>query len=611
MSQQEQEPRFDLVRFVVGYLEHEGSIVAAPAYGVQEVLLPDALAARLRVEPYLPLAVEANESPEAVPLAVGHPLVETIAEQLVEVPGHAQVFINHVRLDKRGLIDLAVKTVSLPNARLSPVRGTSEQVALHHYMQLNLKASFLSDEKQEQIVSVVFDVQGGYAVHDTELLERLVSAETNSAFPHMEAARPRWDVAADPLSPAVVQALLSRAQTAAARVLKDRLAGMEVRAQRLFELDAARIDDYYDSLARDLQQRLARSELADPDRQRSIVSKIEALHTERLAKLSDLQARHQLRVELELINVLVTVLPKTVLPVDIGNRRVTIQRTVVWNPLMHRLEPLVCDVCGEPGDGLRLCTGGHLAHRRCMAPQCIECNREYCGLCRDQVLTCVVCGQTVCRDSARLCTECGRHTCGTHQKLCHAADGQPAVLPSTQPAAPPAPIVAPPPAPKAVSKPTPKAPAKKPPPVAKKPSPIAAPPARPTASAVKINVEVFEDTAQIVAHVMRSTSRVLATRAITLSPEGILVECRCEKTPCPADGWSHRPASADALQDQVWDLLIALRQEYFLPSKRMNYYYIRGQQVSERPAFVLPPVWRNEAMLAEARRGFDRQRLRR
>ena len=49
MSEQDRAERFDLARFVLGYLEHEDSLIAPPAYGVYEVLMPDALAARLLV----------------------------------------------------------------------------------------------------------------------------------------------------------------------------------------------------------------------------------------------------------------------------------------------------------------------------------------------------------------------------------------------------------------------------------------------------------------------------------------------------------------------------------------------------------------------------------
>ena len=125
--------------------------------------------------------------------------------------------------------------------------------------------------------------------------------------------------------------------------------------------------------------------------------------------------------------------------------------------------------------------------------------------------------------------------------------------------------------------------------------------------AVKLNIEVSEDVPRIVAFVMRSTNRVLATRTIELMPEGILVKCDCEKSPCPADSWAHRPGGPNVIQEQVRGLLNALRLEYHLPLKRVDYYYLFGQQVTEGQTLILPPIWRDERLLAEARDGFDRR----
>ena len=156
--------------------------------------------------------------------------------------------------------------------------------------------------------------------------------------------------------------------------------------------------------------------------------KLAILETERGTKAADVRARYGLRVELELVNTLIITQPKVTVPVSISNRTTTIQRTVVWDPLMHRLEPLVCDVCGQPGEGLHLCTGGHLAHDDCLAPQCIDCKRVYCQLCDGELATCVVCQRPVCRQSLIICPTCGRGACREHQSLCHAADGQPALV---------------------------------------------------------------------------------------------------------------------------------------------------------------------------------------
>ncbi len=357
------------------------------------------------------------------------------------------------------------------------------------------------------------------------------------------------------------------------------------------------------------RHRLARPATADGERRSSLESKIDSLRAERSAKLADIEARYQLRVELELINTLLIVQPKVLLPVEIGNRRVTITRLAVWDPLVHRLEPLVCDVCGQPGEGLHLCTQGHLAHRHCLAPQCVECNREYCQMCADQVVACVVCGRPVCRASLRQCAVCGRDTCAEHRELCHAAGGEPVLLkdlPAAEQREPEPPARPPQPEPPAPPKPPAKKPTSKPPAAAKPSQP---PPVQtaPSVKAVKLNVEISEDDPRILALVMRSTNRVLATRTIELIPEGILVKCECEKSPCPADSWVHRPAGPNAIQEQVRELLNALRLEYHLPLKRVDYYYLHNQQITEGEVLILPPIWRDERLLTEARDGFDRR----
>ncbi len=533
-----------------------------------------------------------------------------MAEAGAQQPGHAQVAINHVRLEKPGLYDLAAKTLTFANARLSAQRNAAEQAALHHYLRFNFKATLLSDEKQEQIVSVVLDVQAGHAVRDPQHLARLVSSETETAFAALPLARPRWRGAGDTLAPATVEALLLRAQKEA-EVETARAAGRAAAAQPALS-GAGR-----GAPGRLLRRAGGRSADADwrapttgeGERRSGIEAKIQALHSERNAKLADVQARYSLRVELELINLLLTVQPKLLLPVEIGNRRATVTRMAVWDPLLRRLEPLVCDMCGEPGEGLHLCTGGHLAHRACLAPQCVECNREYCRLCADQVLACVVCGRPVCQASSRLCPDCGRVTCGEHQKLCHAADGQPVSLTALQAPAPAKAPVPLPAQPQSKSAAKPKSPAKPTRPTVKSGPPAPAQGA-PAAKAIKINVEIQEDSPRIVAFVMRSTNKVLATRTIELTPEGIDIRCECEKSPCPATGYLHRPTGPAGIQEQVKSFLVKLQQEYFLPAKRVQYYYMLGQQVTERPTLVLPPDWRDAQALAEAEQGFEK-RLRR
>ncbi|RLT42443.1 MAG: hypothetical protein DWI57_05620, partial [Chloroflexi bacterium] len=384
MSEQAADTHFDLARFVLGYLAQTGGIVAPAAYGVYETLLPDDLAARLGTDAYLNLRFDAEDSApgdDSLRLSVNHPLVDRIAAQLLRPEANSQVFINHLRLDKKGLLEQAEKSIGIANARITQKKGALEEQALHHYLRFNFKVTFVSDEKQESLSAVVMDAQNGYAITDPQHLQRLYSTETTAGYPYMSVAPSRW-LGADAIdAPTTYQALLARAQSALEAQLAPRTTAMQSRIQRFLELDQARIQEYYDALESDLRRRLERAEESESGRGKGAQEKLVALQAERAAKLIDVRVRYQLRLEVELVNVQRIVQPKVILPVEIGDRRLTVTRTVVWDPLMHRLEALVCAVCGQPGDQLHLCTGGHLAHETCLSPQCIDCKREYCQLC--------------------------------------------------------------------------------------------------------------------------------------------------------------------------------------------------------------------------------------
>lgn len=613
---------FDLSRFVLGYLTAQGSIVAPAEYGVHEALLPDGLADRLGVDSYLNLRFDTEDDAgdETLRLSVNHPLVDRLAENLLTVEANSEVFINHLRLDKKGLLEQAESNIGIVNARISPKKGAMEQKALHHYLRFNFKVTFVSDEKQESLVSVVMDAQNGYAVTDPSHLQRLYATETTPGHPHLSVAAPRWLGAEEIESAATYQALLDRAQAALTDQLSGRVQTMQNRIQRFLELDQARIVEYYDALESDLRRRLERTEETEAGRRKSAEDKLTAVQEERAAKLADIHARYQLRLEVELINVQRIVQPKVVLPVEIGDRRLTVTRHVVWDPLLHELEPLVCDACGQPGEQLHLCTSGHLAHEECLAPQCIDCKREYCVLCKEKVQACVVCGEPVCQPSLITCPECKRGTCREHQNLCHAADGEPAVLPHVEQRQT---EVAPDPP---VQKPDESAPAQRGASRAaktsgterssssgsrqKKPQPKQSTPKEPAAKTVAVKMDVILSAHEpaVVVRAMRTARRTYAIRTIELRPNGILVTCECEKEKCPADGWLHRPAEFQSLPVQIGQLIERVRLEYNVPQSKVSYSILYGLDIRPVKGFKLPSVWQNEERLAVAREGFDREK---
>ncbi len=613
--------RFDLGKFVLGYLEEAGSVVMPPEFDSYEVLMPDEVAHKLALDPYahLTFATSPPTGPtaDAMRLSVNHPLVERIAQTMVDQPANAHSYIRGVRTDKRGLAALARTHFSLPNARIDALPTGQEEAMQHQYLLCNFKVTLVSEEKQEELVAVVMDLQAGHAVDDETILERLAIIDPEPVYQGLPIAPPRWQGTGEALAPATLQALLPRAEAALRQKLAAQVATLATRMERHLSLDLARIGDYYDEMRTDLQRRQERLSEDDSERRQGFDEKLAMLAAERDAKLADARSRYALRVEMQLLNVLLVTQAKVVLPMSISNRTATITRTIVWDPLTHRLEPLVCDVCGKPGEGLHLCTGGHLVHEGCLAPQCIDCKREFCQHCARQISECVVCHRPVCRPSLIKCATCGRGTCHEHQQLCHAADGQPETLPDPSTATAkerPEPVA---PVTKATAstgpKPTPKSTKTAAAPSVKgtalkgtKATAVPPPTREPVVKGARIDIQIEENKPIIVAFVMRSTNRVLATRSFELTDEGIVVHCNCEKSPCPAHGYVYRPAAAEAITEQIERKLRELQQEYLVPAKKIKYYYQRLGEVREEKRFALPALWRNATRLAEALQGFDK-----
>lgn len=611
-----------LRELVLGYCRQVGALVEPPAYGIYEVLLPEEVAARWRVDPFQRFTFSAGEQDgrgEVTRLHYGHALVEEIINELRQEAANAHFYINMVRLEKPGLFNLIEKSFQFPNARLFGVPGAQERPALYETVRFNFKVSLVSDEKRELVKPVWMNLQGGYAVDGAEI-ERQAVLESANGYGSLSPAAPTWRALSpgEPaLSPGVLNDLLKRTSQAAIDELAPSLKSMEGRMRRFLELDRARLQGYYDDLENDLK---SRSQRASGERRPALEEKLSAVAAEREIKLADAEQKYRIQVDLELINLAVISQPKIGLKVKIQKRSVTTERRVVWDPLLHRLEPLTCDVCGQPGENLWLCEEGHLAHDDCLASQCVDCKRTYCQLCADKVHQCVVCDQAVCVHSLIRCKVCGRETCQSHAELCHAQDGEPRriappaqlekrpLLEETRPEPEPEAAVQ---RPKTRGGPSRRTPTEKG--LAKsKTSPVKKAtgrrkepaPKKVTGQAMEVYVGIARP--EVSAYVFHK-GRQIAARHWELIEDGILVECHCEKGwGCPANNMIYWPREAQEIEKQVLSQINGFRQEYQVPAKKVSYYREAGGKPVSMYRFVLFAMWKDPEALERARQNFDR-----
>ena len=578
----------DLADFVLDFCRTQGGVVEPPAYGVFEVLLPEPAAAQLGVEPFQRFAFDEQAAGDGVTrLAYGHPLVERMAELARTAPANARFYINNVRLDKGDLSSRARAALSFPNATLAEVPGTMEARAMFASVRFNFKATLVSDEKREQLVSVLMNTQTGAPAEEFSQEEEYRLTET-SVWGDLPLAPATWTSGRDGLAPETLRLLLERAGQAAQRRLAETLEAFEARARRLLELDRARLDAYYADLERDLERRLKRA-VEDEAKQAGLQSKLAATRADHASKLADAQAKYQVRLELDLLNLAVIFQPKLTLPLRIENRQASVTRSMVWDPLRHRLELLACDVCFRPNVKLFLCHNGHLACADCLAPQCVDCKRVYCRHCAAELTACVVCDRPVCQKSLVHCKECGRGTCREHTHLCHAAAGHPQRSPVTEPQGG---------APETLNPETVAATPRK--------RPARAKPSGLAELGLRLQVEIRKDEARVVAFVITQDNAERAQRQWALTEQGLVVQCRCEKRGrCPSAYRMLKPKSPPLIEAQLEDELAQFRAEYHIPPFRAEILVVRqGELVERLTKLALGGRWKDKAFVAAARQAF-------
>ena len=614
--------------FILGYCQQVGGLVEQTTFGVDEVLLPDEVARRWGIEAFQRFTFgssltsgasyserEASYSASLTPspspkgigetvsnLYYGHPLVETIVTELRQQPADTRFYINPARLEKPGLREL-VEKIGFQNAR--PTAGSVQRSRFYHYICFNFKASLVSDEKHELLVGVWMHLQGGYRLPSNEI-STLIMLSVENAFPHMASSPPSWRVMKsdeDLLGRETLSELLDRARLASLDEIAPTLTLAQRRSQHFLDLDRARLNDYYNDLLHDLEKRISR---AEEDRLPSLQTKLAALEVERQIKLEDAEQKYHLRLDLELINLAIIAQPKLEIDVEISKRGVKTTRIVAWDPVRHILEPLVCDVCNQPGEGLALCESGHLAHPNCLVAQCVDCKRTFCRLCSEKIHSCSVCGAPVCTHSLVHCQTCGKETCQNHTGLCHAAESQlkKIVLQPKTTTLPPVPSKE---EPLKATQHYPTKPKEKPASAKTPPSMKPAKPARQPAAitAQRIQVEINSSAPWTVTAFALRKEREIAVREWELTEHGIYTHCFCEKgTDCKANHMAHRPTDAAGIEARLAGLIQDFAKEYGVTEKNITYFRMLLGEGYESPKFSLPLAWKDPEKLVKALKGF-------
>ena len=346
-----------LEAFVRDYVETTGGAWDEVEPQVYDVLVPAEGAGAGEDRQILRIAFDPEALPEhpgAQLASYGTPLVDRLLEDAVRRGRQARLYVAGLNLAPHDLPGQLRRAVALPEkTALAAERARALDFAQAAFW---FRATFLSDQKEQEIVPAAVDLHYGRPVRHLDLLLDHGRLSTVPAQVLPEARRLSL-AAAYPLAREAV--LPTVAALANAR-------GREAGGQ--LERQVARMRRYYGDLRAELAEQVERARGRGEDLER-FAGRREALEREEQFRVGELRRKGALRVEVALLAVALVWQPKLLVRARVQGPlpREADTLELVWDPLVSAVEAAPCPGCGRPKRAWGWSRAGRLMCPACAA----------------------------------------------------------------------------------------------------------------------------------------------------------------------------------------------------------------------------------------------------
>jgi hypothetical protein len=133
----------------------------------------------------------------------------------------------------------------------------------------------------------------------------------------------------------------------AAKLIKAELENWSAKLTRTLTRDSERLHAYYGTIASEIASKIQYKGLLGEEKEKEL-ARIEATQRELERKLADIKERYTLSVDAFLHSAMVIHLPTVHINCELVRKKAKRTVTAVWNPFTKIVEPLRCEVLGEP-----------------------------------------------------------------------------------------------------------------------------------------------------------------------------------------------------------------------------------------------------------------------
>ena len=345
-----------LETFLRDYAEAVGGVCEEVEPQVYDLMLPDSAGGPgsdiLRIT-FDPEAIP--EHPGSQLASHGTPLVDRLLADALARGRRVDLYYTGLNLAPRGVEGRARKALTLPDRAELKV----ERIRPLHFPQavFGFEATFIGDQKEQDILSAAVDLHHGRLVRH---LEALLDRSRLTEAP--------WE----PLAEAIHPGLASAYPVARDRVVRTLAAlanarGRDLQGQLTRQL--GRMARYYADLRAEVAEQASKTEgraTADPTK---FAARLAALEREEQTRAAELRQKSTLRVQLRLITLLVIRQPKLLIRSQVlaPSGSIAGRLDLVWDPLIDALEAAACPRCGHPTFALMIDRQGSLICPTCAA----------------------------------------------------------------------------------------------------------------------------------------------------------------------------------------------------------------------------------------------------
>ncbi len=346
-------------------IEPDGLEVMAPAHLQQALSLPEW--SRIGFGPELP--------ERAVRMNFESDWAERLERLLGERGRLASVFLQErgYQIPQPEFQKLVLREFTLQNATLRV--GQAEE-ARTDYLLLVFRVTAISDEKREDLVYLCINESNNALADD--LAGRLLSHLRSRSG----AEETCWHD-----TPAAEVRQIRHIRNAAAGMLLPKirsqfspfLAGMERRMAR----DLERLHVYHSDLQLEAYKRLAEKNRkgVHDGAQKECQMRLQAVKREYHAKVSDLERKYSMSIEVRFLQALHANMPVRRAEVTVLRRKGSRRTHIDWNPIARRLDHFPCEGCwGSPRIYCACDEKLHLVCPSCLSA-CSSCGKEFCRAC--------------------------------------------------------------------------------------------------------------------------------------------------------------------------------------------------------------------------------------